>query len=52
VELINSDSDSYAGGNIGNSGAVFTEPIASHGHADSLRLTLPPLAMLLFKPSS
>jgi hypothetical protein len=29
---------------------VFTEPIASHGHADSLRLALPPLGFLMLKP--
>jgi 1,4-alpha-glucan branching enzyme len=51
VELINSDAALYGGGNVGNGGAVFTEPIASHGHADSLRLTLPPLGCLLLKRS-
>ena len=51
TELINSDSEIYAGGNMGNDGLVFTEPIASHGHADSLRLTLPPLGFLLLKPN-
>jgi 1,4-alpha-glucan branching enzyme len=51
LELINSDSEIYGGGNLGNSGVVFTEPIASHGHPDSLRLNLPPLAILLLKPS-
>jgi len=49
VELVNSDSAIYGGGNLGNAGVVFTEPIASHGHADSLRLTLPPLGCLLLK---
>jgi 1,4-alpha-glucan branching enzyme len=49
-EVINSDSEIYGGGNLGNSGIVFTEPIASHGHPDSLRLNLPPLAILLLKP--
>ena len=33
--------DVYGGSNLGNGGAVFSEPIASHGHADSLRLSLP-----------
>jgi 1,4-alpha-glucan branching enzyme len=50
AEVLNSDSELYSGGNVGNSGLVFTEPIASHGHADSLRLNLPPLAILLLKP--
>jgi 1,4-alpha-glucan branching enzyme len=52
TELVNSDGDAYGGGNVGNGGVVFTEPIASHGHAQSLRLTLPPLGFLLFKPAS
>jgi 1,4-alpha-glucan branching enzyme len=49
AELINSDSELYGGGNVGNGGTVFTEPIASHGHAQSLKLTLPPLGCLLLK---
>jgi 1,4-alpha-glucan branching enzyme len=51
VELLNSDAGLYGGSNVGNGGAVFTEPIPSHGHAQSLRLTLPPLGFLLLKPS-
>jgi 1,4-alpha-glucan branching enzyme len=50
TELLNSDSEIYGGGNLGNSGAVFTEAIASHGHDQSLRLNLPPLGVLLLKP--
>ncbi len=49
-ELINSDSEAYGGSNVGNAGAARTEPIASHGHPDSLRLNLPPLGFLLLKP--
>jgi 1,4-alpha-glucan branching enzyme len=52
VELVNSDAGVYGGGNLGNAGVVFTEPIASHGHRDSLRLTLPPLSCLLLKPAN
>jgi 1,4-alpha-glucan branching enzyme len=51
TELINSDSEVYAGGNLGNAGIVFSEPIAAHGHADSLRLQLPPLGCLFLKPA-
>jgi 1,4-alpha-glucan branching enzyme len=49
-ELINSDAAIYGGSNLGNSGAVYTEPIPAHGHAQSLSLTVPPLAMLMLKP--
>jgi 1,4-alpha-glucan branching enzyme len=52
VELVNSDSDAYGGSNLGNRGVVSTEPIAAHGHADSLRLNLPPLGFLMLKPRS
>ena len=34
TELVNSDADTYGGGNVGNGGVVFTEAIASHGFAD------------------
>jgi 1,4-alpha-glucan branching enzyme len=51
VELINSDAEVYGGSNIGNGGMVFTEPIPAHGHANSLRLILPPLGFLLLKPA-
>jgi 1,4-alpha-glucan branching enzyme len=52
AELVNSDSDAYGGSNVGNGGVVFTEPIAAHGHDQSLRLSLPPLGFLLMKPSA
>jgi 1,4-alpha-glucan branching enzyme len=47
-EAINTDSHHYGGSNVGNQGSVASEKIASHGHADSLLLTLPPLATLVF----
>jgi 1,4-alpha-glucan branching enzyme len=49
---VNSDSGTYGGSNVGNGGVVFTEPIASHGHEQSLRLSLPPLGFLLLKPGA
>jgi 1,4-alpha-glucan branching enzyme len=49
-ELVNSDSAAYGGSNLGNRGVVHSEPIAAHGHADSVRLDLPPLACLILKP--
>jgi 1,4-alpha-glucan branching enzyme len=50
LELVNSDSEAYGGSNLGNRGVVATEPIAAHGHSDSLRLNLPPLGFLILKP--
>jgi 1,4-alpha-glucan branching enzyme len=48
-ELINSDAEMYGGGNCGNAGVVFSEPLPSHGFEQSLRLQLPPLGCLLLR---
>jgi 1,4-alpha-glucan branching enzyme len=48
-ELLNTDAAEYGGSNVGNAGGVHTEPVASHGHAQSVRLLLPPLACLFLK---
>jgi 1,4-alpha-glucan branching enzyme len=48
-ELINTDAEVYGGSNVGNAGTLETEPIASQGMAQSLVLTLPPLAGLILK---
>jgi 1,4-alpha-glucan branching enzyme len=50
-EALNSDADIYGGSNLGNYGGVDTVPLPMHGHYHSLNLTLPPLAVLCFKPS-
>jgi 1,4-alpha-glucan branching enzyme len=49
AELLNSDASIYGGGNVGNAGGVDSEPAASHGFEQSLRLTVPPLGCLLLK---
>jgi 1,4-alpha-glucan branching enzyme len=48
-ELLNSDADAYGGSNVGNHGAVPSEPTPSHGFDQSLTLTVPPLGFLLLK---
>ena len=48
-ELLNSDAHLYGGSDAGNGGGAWTEPVSAHGHPQSLRLTLPPLACLLLK---
>ncbi|MGH9331838.1 MAG: alpha amylase C-terminal domain-containing protein, partial [Vicinamibacterales bacterium] len=50
-ELLNSDSASYGGGEVGNLGGVDADPMPSHGSRWSLSLTLPPLGFLLLKPT-
>ena len=52
TELLNSDAEVYGGSNQGNGGVVFSQPIPSHGHAQSLQLNLPPLGFLLLKALS
>jgi 1,4-alpha-glucan branching enzyme len=49
VELLNSDASVYGGSNVGNAGAVHTEAVPAHGHAQSLQLLLPPLSALYLK---
>ncbi|HLY06778.1 MAG TPA: 1,4-alpha-glucan branching protein GlgB [Rhizomicrobium sp.] len=48
-ECINTDSELYGGGNLGNAGGVLASPAPAHGRAHSLELTLPPLATLILK---
>ncbi|MBI2880184.1 MAG: 1,4-alpha-glucan branching protein GlgB [Candidatus Tectomicrobia bacterium] len=48
-ELLNGDALIYGGSGIGNGGGVAADPVQCHGRADSLDLTLPPLAAVFFK---
>jgi 1,4-alpha-glucan branching enzyme len=48
-ELINSDSGLYGGSNLGNAGAVHTQPDSMHGEGQALRLLLPPLSTILLR---
>ena len=45
-EVLNTDQQDYHGSNIRNHGIVHTDNIESHGRAQSLSLTLPPLATI------
>jgi 1,4-alpha-glucan branching enzyme len=51
-EIVNSDSELYGGSNMGNLGGLDTDPTPSHGFAQSLRLTVPPLGCLYLKRRS
>ncbi|MCR4373732.1 MAG: alpha amylase C-terminal domain-containing protein, partial [Acidobacteria bacterium] len=48
-ELLNSDATVYGGSNAGNEGGRRTEAVPTHGHMQSLVLTLPPLAGIILK---
>ena len=52
AEALNTDSAHYGGGNLGNGGAALrVAPVASHGRAQSVVLTLPPLATVFLVPA-
>jgi 1,4-alpha-glucan branching enzyme len=46
---LNSDAQEYGGSGRGNLGAVEAVAEPRHGRSHSLRLTLPPLGILVFK---
>lgn len=45
-EVLNTDASCYGGSDVGNHGAVVSTPEPWQGHADSLLVSLPPLAVL------
>jgi 1,4-alpha-glucan branching enzyme len=47
-ELLNSDAEVYGGSGQGNMGGASTEPVSWHGQDQSLVVTLPPLAIVVF----
>jgi len=49
TEILNSDAARYGGSGMGNLGAVEASPVPAHGRLRSLTLTLPPLALLVFR---
>ncbi|HYX73197.1 MAG TPA: 1,4-alpha-glucan branching protein GlgB [Steroidobacteraceae bacterium] len=49
-ECLNSDASDYGGSGQGNLGAVDADDIAAHGHPHSLRVRLPPLAVVVLMP--
>ena len=51
-ELLNSDAQDYGGSGLGNLGGVDAEATSTHGRPFSLKVTLPPLAVVLFKSSA
>ncbi len=51
-ELANSDAQIYGGSGMGNLGVVQTHATPSHAMAQSIELTLPPLAAVFLKPDN
>lgn len=52
LEILNSDATCYGGSGVGNSGKVTASATTKHGRPFSLQLTLPPLGMVVLKPST
>jgi 1,4-alpha-glucan branching enzyme len=52
AEVLNSDATEYGGSGVGNYGGVESTPIPSHGRNHSINLTLPPLAIMIFRPEA
>jgi 1,4-alpha-glucan branching enzyme len=50
-EIFNTDSEMFGGSNVGNGGAVVAEDVPCHSRPASMLVTLPPLAVAVFKPS-
>ncbi len=48
-EILNGDAALYGGSGQGNIGGVSAAPIPLHGRSHSLTITLPPLALVVFK---
>ena len=48
-EIFNSDASEFAGSGLGNLGGIEASAEPMHGRPFSLRLTLPPLAAVLFR---
>jgi 1,4-alpha-glucan branching enzyme len=48
-EVLNADAPLYGGSGQGNIGGVTAAPIPVHGRSHSLTITLPPLAIVVFK---
>ncbi len=49
-EIMNSDAPLYGGSGQGNMGGVEAAPLPLHGRSWSLNITLPPLAIVVFRP--
>ena len=49
AEIFNSDSVLFGGSNLGNAGGIASEAVPQHGRNQSISVTLPPLAVVVFK---
>jgi 1,4-alpha-glucan branching enzyme len=48
-EIFNSDAAGYGGSDVGNGGVMRADEMGMHGMGHSVRLTLPPLGVILLR---
>ena len=48
-EVLNSDAEIYGGSNTGNMGGAGSDAAPAHGCAQSIEITVPPLATVFFR---
>ena len=48
-EVLNTDSEFFGGSNMGNAGLISTLPVPKHHRQHSISVTLPPLAVVVFR---
>ncbi len=48
-EVFNTDSEMFGGSNMGNGGVVSSQPVARHNRKQSIKVVLPPLAVVAFR---
>jgi 1,4-alpha-glucan branching enzyme len=48
-EIFNTDAAMFGGSNVGNAPGVASQPVKSHNRDHSVQVTLPPLAVVVFK---
>jgi len=48
-EILNTDSEFFGGSNTGNAGVIPSRPVPKHNRAQSIPVTLPPLAVVVFR---
>jgi 1,4-alpha-glucan branching enzyme len=51
-EVLNTDAAIYWGSNVGNLGSVAAQNVPCHGRPNSLEIVLPPLSLVMFKPTA
>jgi 1,4-alpha-glucan branching enzyme len=49
-EIFNTDAEMFGGSNVGNPLGAVSSPVKAHGRDHSITITLPPLAVVVFKP--